>query len=306
MSFRTTFVSVTAALGCSALILGSGSMASAVPVTSGLQFHLDASEGLTIDGSTGRVTDWNSPTGTRGSASQIVEDQMTSTGPLPNPGGFGPRGEDALSFDGSEAELESGQPGPLRGLEPNGMPAPDTNNNMTYFLVFDGTGYLTSQGKGNRALRIRSMPDGSIRAESNWNPGDSTHNWGSSPAGEGVRIASVRHAWDGSTFTASLGMNGMHNDISLGQLPSKFNSIAARALGGQLNRSGFGMQSDGKTPFQFTGDVAEILVYDRALSDQERTQVQQSLTAEHIPEPTSVALLGLGGLALLPRRRRAG
>jgi hypothetical protein len=54
----------------------------------------------------------------------------------------------------------------------------------------------------------------------------------------------------------------------------------------------------------FIGDVAEVLVYHNALSASDRQEVQEYIFAKYgIPEPTVAALLAIGGLALLRRRR---
>lgn len=52
----------------------------------------------------------------------------------------------------------------------------------------------------------------------------------------------------------------------------------------------------------FFGEIQEILIYDRALTTQEQADINSYLL-EQIPEPSSVALLGLGGALLLWRRR---
>lgn len=62
----------------------------------------------------------------------------------------------------------------------------------------------------------------------------------------------------------------------------------------------------------FRGDIAEIIAFDyRYLSDAERNQVEQYLLDKYaipasapVPEPTSLAALGLIGAAVLGRRRR--
>jgi len=51
-------------------------------------------------------------------------------------------------------------------------------------------------------------------------------------------------------------------------------------------------------------DIAEVLIYDRALTDVEVGEVEAYLTAKYVPEPSTGALLGFAGLALILRRRK--
>ena len=50
------------------------------------------------------------------------------------------------------------------------------------------------------------------------------------------------------------------------------------------------------------GDFNEILVYDRALTSDERIVVTQYLISQ-IPEPYGMTLAGIGGMIFLWRRR---
>lgn len=53
----------------------------------------------------------------------------------------------------------------------------------------------------------------------------------------------------------------------------------------------------------FKGDIAEVLVFSTNLSAVDRLSVEDYLIGKYIPEPASLALLGLGGLLVLRRRR---
>ncbi|MFC4994913.1 LamG-like jellyroll fold domain-containing protein [Rubritalea tangerina] len=62
-----------------------------------------------------------------------------------------------------------------------------------------------------------------------------------------------------------------------------------------------GARSNGTTDVA-TGDMHGVASYDTALSNAEISNLYAAFTA--IPEPSSISLLGLGGLSLLLRRRR--
>lgn len=68
---------------------------------------------------------------------------------------------------------------------------------------------------------------------------------------------------------------------------------------------GIGYQVNGQFRF-FGGEVAEILVYNAALTDADRIGVNDYLTAKYtaIPEPSVMALFGIGLGTLLMRMRR--
>jgi len=61
----------------------------------------------------------------------------------------------------------------------------------------------------------------------------------------------------------------------------------------------------------FQGDIAEVVIYNAALSNADRNQTgwylgdKYGLTVSYIPEPSTMVLLSLGGLALLRRRKNA-
>ena len=57
----------------------------------------------------------------------------------------------------------------------------------------------------------------------------------------------------------------------------------------------------------FKGDIAEIRIYNTAMSDTERSAVEAEFVASYqaIPEPASLSLLALGGLLLIRHRRKA-
>ena len=140
----------------------------------------------------------------------------------------------------------------------------------------------------------------------------STLNWANEAGGQ-----FVNSKWlDGvQTHTGITNPAAWHLNSGVDTTPVSFTSWK---VGGDR---GFG------TSRAWTGDIAEVIVYEEALSDYDRRGVEMYLNDKWglgitayeagtfnantaglllvVPEPSSTALLGLGGLALALRRRRA-
>lgn len=87
-----------------------------------------------------------------------------------------------------------------------------------------------------------------------------------------------------------------------GTLSSATNDWTNSALGvGYFAYLGNRFPDPGDSPFN--GDIAEVIVYGRALSDAELGQVGSYLASKYeVPEPATIALLAMGGLLVLRRR----
>ena len=92
-----------------------------------------------------------------------------------------------------------------------------------------------------------------------------------------------------------------------GTLTMFTNAVQFATSGGDGNLTDLGGDVlIGANPQQssFNGDLAEVLIYNRALNAGERATVTEYFFAKYsIPEPSSVALLGLGSMMVLWRRR---
>lgn len=66
--------------------------------------------------------------------------------------------------------------------------------------------------------------------------------------------------------------------------------------------TGVGRQFD--TGTYYAGDIAEVLIYNTALSDSDRTAVEAYIAGRYLPEPSTTVLAGVAGIGMLARRRR--
>jgi len=275
------------AVACVLLMLqSSGSRASA-----GLVVWLDAGAGVIVD-ENGAVSAWNDQSGNGNNATQataasqplLVANQLN--------------GNSVLRFDGANDILQVLNPSALSNME-----------GFTMFLVgkyrstagdqimFAGSNANT-YSSGNQYFWYSSMAavnDISL----NLGSGDSSILMG--PVDTNYNTYGMTFTWEGSgNPNTTAWING-----NTAQGTSNYSSLSIGS-GGRLD---IGALIHGSTMY-YAGavDIAEIRIYDTALSESEQALVQAELNSKYfpIPEPSSIAL-GISGilfLAILRHRRR--
>ena len=116
----------------------------------------------------------------------------------------------------------------------------------------------------------------------------------------------VEFSSDGDGISSALYSVRLDGGAYVSQSYSGLNNAAASAIGVG--------HSPGSALFH-VGDIAEVILYDSLLSDAEVNNIGAAMAAEWgiesgyvasggaVPEPATLALLGLGAVALVMRRR---
>ena len=126
------------------------------------------------------------------------------------------------------------------------------------------------------------------------NAGSSTTN-----PGDGWRFVAAVYENDGANVNLFIGEAG---DAGKLKAPQRRMPKTTSVIGGE--ESLFVGRRPGSDPRVFPGDIDNVRIYDRALDLTELNTVS-SFNDVVIPEPASLALIGVGGMLLLGRRQRA-
>jgi len=269
------------------LVWGQASIAAPLTVTSGLKVHLDAGVGVTSSG--GSVSQWSDQSGNSNHVYQATAaNQPALFASVIN-------GLPVVRFDGN---LASGGVNADFMLSTNTLASMITNNAYTTFTVFKPTtvfrntspGYTNDvvfgDSHGYVALALRKP--GTL-------PAASLYAYNFSSTDDQAIVATTTGQFYIATTRLASGV------LSLDVLGGPSATVAS----GTTATTGVLGLSSGYVFNQtiFRGDIAELLIYNRALNATERADVQLYLNEKYglVPEPASAGLLCAGGLFVMRR-----
>jgi len=258
-----------------------------LPVTSGLTLHLRADTGVqTVNGN--EVISWQDLSGNGWHMTNYAAAQRPSlVSSVVN-------GQPVIRFDGTDDFVDN---------QNTTLASFITASEFTIVTVFETS--AMSQGAGAVFTQDMVLGDTAgyvgVVVESNLTTSAKTlsmYNW------DGDADVATIAGYDTGSFRVFSGWHGGGTVFASTFVGNNSSAPSGNTqfLGGFM-RIGSGY-SAGTT--YFNGDIAEIAIYNRALSDAERNLVANRLADNYalsVPEPASAALLGLGGLFLWKRRR---
>jgi hypothetical protein len=272
--------------------------ASALPVTSGLLFHVDASDTNSFGGSLPAentpVATWYDTSGNHYNATQPTAGLQ----PIFKTNQY--NGRPALVFDGSNDYLSLG----TQLGKPNTYTVfvlamtPNTARTESIFSSSDSGG--STRYSWVEVANLGSLP-GQIEYGfgNDTLPGTAAYNYGHTtvPVLSNNIFRDIAETYMNGDAAVKIYADGV-------QQPTTNESGTGTSIGGTAAETAIGRYG-GFNGSYWLGDISEIVVYNRVLSDSERLAVDAYLAgAAPVPEPASLSMFALGGL-LLWRRKQA-
>lgn len=248
------------------------------------------------------VAQWNlnegSGTTTTESLSGTASADFSNLTPAPTWGAASP-------YAGSTASLVFGGTTQANQLDTNVSGASLAGSGSKTFVAWIKATGLSSFGAGILSysptrgsvpggdLRMRLDTNGNLRAEVGG--GDLVDSKGTDLVGAGWRMVAV--VFNSNTSTSKLYVQGEGLVTQASIVDHAIDTAGTTSNGGTLDYVIGGVQVTG---FGFKGNIDRVQVYNNALS---ASQLDALATAAPTPEPASLALLAIGGLLLVCRRR---
>ncbi|AUV82844.1 hypothetical protein C2R22_15360 [Salinigranum rubrum] len=234
-----------------ATYVASGPCTSSGVPTDGLVAQYESTQGLSTSG--GTVTGWSDVSGNGNDLTAVGDPQVASDAP---------NGEQVVAFDGTGDALVR------TGL--TGFPSGDADRTVVALVRYDSPGY-GGVGYGSPALNqlfgLSVNPDGEMMVQG-WGRRNDFH---TTTVGTGA----------GWLTQAAVHSNGALTHYKDGTVIDS----ASHAFATTTDRIVMGAEID-EDPY-VDMDVAAVFVYDRALSDTERQQVEEYLQQQYVTTPTT-------------------
>jgi len=233
---------------------GNGTNGASTPqaslVTDGLVLHFEGDAGVSTEGDT--VTRW---------ADQARDNDLTAEGE-PTLRRDALNGHDVVSFDGEDDLLN-------RSSELGGLPSDDDDRTVFTVVKYDGVGsggvgYGRPYAGGNLAFQLVIDEDGLLELNAFGKPNDF--------------IVPVNGTGDGWMTRSAV----VQNDTFAHYLNGDLYDAGTHEFNTRLERFVVGAEIDYEPNVDM--QVAAVLVYDRALSEAERQQVEAYLRSKYLPE----------------------
>ncbi|MCY2926928.1 MAG: PEP-CTERM sorting domain-containing protein [Planctomycetota bacterium] len=275
-------------------LLGFGQQAfgAVLPVTAGLLYQLDATDTANIvyDGGTGNMISWTSSQGS------IAAFQMTPSGTAPTYSATGGGNNNLPNVNFTiGSKLASGSGGIARSVfimenttSNGGLGGMWGRNNVDTGIRFWSDNY--SAPNTHQVVNVAILGGAPNFNDFGINmPGDN----GQPPQTENyywsdTTVIDGRQTWQNKNW----GTLGAYRYTT--------------AIGGASNWASVALGTYYQSPGRaWGGQIGEVIAFDRWLTDPERQQVETYLAAKWlVPEPATMSLLVLGGLAMLRRHRK--